>query len=183
MQRWLQRWCAWSVWQYSASQCTAVHRWPSSCSIRSFIFGSSGLRPCKWYSSRSVHRWPDWVLWYCSWDAWQLVRRDTKCIERGVHVSVAVFHVQWYVSISLLLLQVQNQQLKLCTIHSVFLFLSFVWHAQFMAITYILNIIWSIMFCFLCIVTFVYTIFWRMCSENIEDNPRPCLIDLAQFRK
>lgn len=52
-----------------------------------------------------------------------------------------------------------------------------------MAITYILNIVWSIMFCFLCIVTFVYTIFWRMCSENIEDNPRPCLIDLAQFRK
>lgn len=54
---------------------------------------------------------------------------------------------------------------------------------QFMAITYILNIIWSIMFCFLCIVTFVYTIFWRMCSEDIEENPRPCLIDLVQFRK
>lgn len=52
-----------------------------------------------------------------------------------------------------------------------------------MAITYILTIIWSIMFCFLCIVTFVYTIFWQMCSEDIETNPRECLIDLVQFRK
>lgn len=54
---------------------------------------------------------------------------------------------------------------------------------QFMAITYILNIVWIMKFCFLCIVTFIYTVFWRMCSENIEDNPRPCLIDLTQFRK
>ncbi|XP_031632543.1 neuronal membrane glycoprotein M6-a isoform X2 [Contarinia nasturtii] len=53
--------------------------------------------------------------------------------------------------------------------------------AVFMAITYILTIIWTIMFCFLCIVTFVYTIFWQMCNENSHENPRECLIDLVQF--
>lgn len=54
---------------------------------------------------------------------------------------------------------------------------------QFMAITYVLNIVWILMFCFLCIVTFVYTIFWKMCSQPIEEQPRRCQIDLAQFRK
>lgn len=52
-----------------------------------------------------------------------------------------------------------------------------------MAITYILNIIWILTFCFLCIITFVYTIFWKMCSQKIEEQPRRCQIDLAQFRK
>lgn len=99
MQRWLQRWCAWSVWQYSASQCTVVPRWPSSCSIRCSISGCFGLKPSKWFSWRSVHRWPVLVLWYYLWDAWRPVQRDTKCIERGDHVSVAVFRAQWYVSV------------------------------------------------------------------------------------
>lgn len=53
---------------------------------------------------------------------------------------------------------------------------------QFMFITYILQIAWILIFCFLVIVTFVFTIFWKMC-----ENPRVASlhdsIDLTQFCK
>lgn len=52
-----------------------------------------------------------------------------------------------------------------------------------MGVTYVLNIVWTLIFCFLCIVTFIYTVFWKMCSQENESQPHPCLIDLAQFRK
>lgn len=54
--------------------------------------------------------------------------------------------------------------------------------AVFMIITYILNIVWILIFCFLSIVTFVYTIFWNMCSNPDVENHRTC-IDLNQFCK
>lgn len=54
--------------------------------------------------------------------------------------------------------------------------------AVFMAITYILNLVWVIMFAFLIIVTFVYTIFWHMCSDPNVETHRNC-IDLTQFRE
>ncbi|XP_060532265.1 proteolipid protein DM beta isoform X2 [Cylas formicarius] len=52
--------------------------------------------------------------------------------------------------------------------------------AVFMGITYVLQIAWLLMFCFLVIVTFVFTVFWKMC-----ENPRVATlqddIDLTQF--
>lgn len=47
-----------------------------------------------------------------------------------------------------------------------------------MSITYILNIGWMLMFCFLTIVTFVFTMFWNMCSrQGLEQT----CIDFQQF--
>ncbi|XP_044749969.1 proteolipid protein DM beta isoform X2 [Coccinella septempunctata] len=52
--------------------------------------------------------------------------------------------------------------------------------AIFMAITYVLTLVWIIKFTFLVLVTFVYTVFWKMC-----ENPRVATyqdpIDLTQF--
>lgn len=52
--------------------------------------------------------------------------------------------------------------------------------ATFMCITYVLQIAWLLMFCFLVIVTFVFTIFWKMCENprvaSLQDD-----IDLTQF--
>lgn len=54
--------------------------------------------------------------------------------------------------------------------------------AVFMTITYILEVAWILMFCFLVIVTFVFTIFWKMCENprvgNLQDS-----IDFTQFCK
>lgn len=36
----------------------------------------------------------------------------------------------------------------------------------FMAITYILQIVWIIILCLLSITTFVFTLFWKMCSKT-----------------
>ncbi|XP_056642347.1 neuronal membrane glycoprotein M6-a isoform X1 [Diorhabda carinulata] len=52
--------------------------------------------------------------------------------------------------------------------------------AIFMCVTYTLQLAWLIMFCFLVISTFVFTVFWKMC-----ENPRVASfqddIDLTQF--
>ncbi|XP_011197019.1 neuronal membrane glycoprotein M6-a isoform X1 [Zeugodacus cucurbitae] len=50
--------------------------------------------------------------------------------------------------------------------------------AAFMGITYLLNFIWILILCFLVIVTFIYTIFWNMCSS--VERSLSC-IDLTQF--
>lgn len=52
--------------------------------------------------------------------------------------------------------------------------------AIFMAITYILEVAWILMFCFLVIVTFVFTIFWKMC-ENPRVGSLQDSIDFTQF--
>lgn len=52
--------------------------------------------------------------------------------------------------------------------------------AIFMVLTYILNIIWIMMLCFLVIVTFVFTVFWNLCSNTDIETDRVC-IDLTQF--
>ncbi|XP_037031609.1 neuronal membrane glycoprotein M6-a isoform X1 [Bradysia coprophila] len=52
--------------------------------------------------------------------------------------------------------------------------------AVFMGITYVLNIVWILILCFLVVVTFVYTIFWNLCSEVSIETNRRC-IDLTQF--
>ncbi|GLV35154.1 M6 [Carabus blaptoides fortunei] len=50
--------------------------------------------------------------------------------------------------------------------------------AVFMAITYTLQLAWISMFCFLVIVTFVFTIFWNMCTRpQLEQT----CIDFQQF--
>ncbi|XP_030745596.1 proteolipid protein DM beta isoform X1 [Sitophilus oryzae] len=52
--------------------------------------------------------------------------------------------------------------------------------AIFLGITYILQIVWLMKFCFLVIVTFVFTVFWKMCENprvaSLQDD-----IDLTQF--
>ena len=63
----------------------------------------------------------------------------------------------------------------------------FVWkylkvHFQFMAITYFLQIAWILMFCFLTIITFIFTIFWSMCANPRVENLMDC-IDFTQFCK
>ncbi|XP_037904675.1 neuronal membrane glycoprotein M6-a isoform X2 [Hermetia illucens] len=50
--------------------------------------------------------------------------------------------------------------------------------AVFMGITYLLNFVWTLILCFLVIVTFVYTVFWNMCTSVEKSNT---CIDLAQF--
>lgn len=52
--------------------------------------------------------------------------------------------------------------------------------AIFMGITYILNILWILIFAFLGILTFVFTLFWKMCSKTEVQTHRTC-IDLTQF--
>lgn len=52
--------------------------------------------------------------------------------------------------------------------------------AVLMGITYLLNFTWTLILCFLVIVTFIYTMFWNMCS-SVEQS-LSC-IDLTQFRK
>ncbi|XP_030379993.1 neuronal membrane glycoprotein M6-a isoform X2 [Scaptodrosophila lebanonensis] len=50
--------------------------------------------------------------------------------------------------------------------------------AVLMGITYFLNFIWTLILCFLVIVTFTYTCFWNMCSS--VEHSLSC-IDLTQF--
>ncbi|KAH8406239.1 hypothetical protein KR215_008870, partial [Drosophila sulfurigaster] len=50
--------------------------------------------------------------------------------------------------------------------------------AVLMGITYLLNFVWTLILCFLVIVTFIYTMFWNMCS-SVEQS-LSC-IDLTQF--
>lgn len=52
--------------------------------------------------------------------------------------------------------------------------------AVFMVVTYILKIVWIVILCFLSIVTFVFTLFWKMCSKTEVQTHRTC-IDLTQF--
>uniref|UniRef100_A0A6B2E4P4 Uncharacterized protein n=1 Tax=Phlebotomus kandelakii TaxID=1109342 RepID=A0A6B2E4P4_9DIPT len=52
--------------------------------------------------------------------------------------------------------------------------------AVFMGITYVLNIVWILILCFLAIVTFVFTIFWNMCSTPDVQSHKSC-IDFTQF--
>lgn len=51
--------------------------------------------------------------------------------------------------------------------------------AVYMAITYALQLLWLIIFCILVIVTFVFTIFWNLCS-NRNSSSTSC-IDFKQF--
>lgn len=53
---------------------------------------------------------------------------------------------------------------------------------QFMGITYVLNIVWILILCFLVVITFIYTMFWNLCAEVSIETNRNC-IDLTQFRK
>ncbi|KAL5290366.1 GPM6B.2 family protein [Megaselia abdita] len=50
--------------------------------------------------------------------------------------------------------------------------------AVLMCLTYLLNFIWILILCFLCVVTFVYTMFWNMCASVEKSNT---CIDLNQF--
>uniref|UniRef100_U5EXZ1 Putative conserved plasma membrane protein n=1 Tax=Corethrella appendiculata TaxID=1370023 RepID=U5EXZ1_9DIPT len=52
--------------------------------------------------------------------------------------------------------------------------------AIFMSITYLLNIVWILILCFLAVVTFLFTVFWNMCSNPNVQAHRDC-IDLTQF--
>jgi hypothetical protein len=51
-----------------------------------------------------------------------------------------------------------------------------------MAITYILQLVWILIFCFLVIATFLFTIFWKMCANERVSTFQDC-IDLTQFSK
>lgn len=50
--------------------------------------------------------------------------------------------------------------------------------AVLMGLTYLLNFVWTLILCFLVIVTFIYTMFWNMCSS--VERSLSC-IDLTQF--
>lgn len=52
--------------------------------------------------------------------------------------------------------------------------------AIFMTITYLLNIMWIFILCFLVVITFVFTVFWELCSNTDIEAARTC-IDLTQF--
>jgi len=52
--------------------------------------------------------------------------------------------------------------------------------AVFMTITYILQMAWILMFCFLAITTFVFTIFWNLCEKPGVKELFNC-IDFTQF--
>ena len=53
---------------------------------------------------------------------------------------------------------------------------------QFMGITYVLEIAWLLMLCFLVIVTLLFTIFWGLCNDKDVQSNRKC-IDFRQFCK
>ncbi|XP_065359323.1 neuronal membrane glycoprotein M6-a isoform X2 [Calliphora vicina] len=50
--------------------------------------------------------------------------------------------------------------------------------AVLMGLTYLLNFVWTLILCFLVICTFIYTMFWNMCSS--VESSSSC-IDLTQF--
>lgn len=50
--------------------------------------------------------------------------------------------------------------------------------AVLMGLTYFLNFVWMLIFCFLVIITFIYTMFWNLCSS--VEKSLTC-IDLTQF--
>ncbi|XP_021920225.1 neuronal membrane glycoprotein M6-a isoform X1 [Zootermopsis nevadensis] len=52
--------------------------------------------------------------------------------------------------------------------------------AVFMSITYVLQIAWLLMLCFLVIVTLIFTIFWSLCANTDVQNNKKC-IDFKQF--
>lgn len=52
--------------------------------------------------------------------------------------------------------------------------------AVFMSITYVLQIAWLLMLCFLVIVTLIFTIFWSLCTNTDVQNNKKC-IDFKQF--
>lgn len=52
--------------------------------------------------------------------------------------------------------------------------------AVFMSITYVLQIAWLLMLCFLVIVTLIFTIFWSLCANTDVQNNKKC-IDFRQF--
>jgi len=51
-----------------------------------------------------------------------------------------------------------------------------------MGITYILQVAWLLIFCSLVVVTFIFTVFWKMC-ENPKVASLQDSIDLTQFCK
>ncbi|KAI5702100.1 hypothetical protein M8J75_016643 [Diaphorina citri] len=52
--------------------------------------------------------------------------------------------------------------------------------AVFMGITYILQLFWIIMLCVLVLITFVFTVFWQLCSNPLVHTENHC-IDFTQF--
>nr|CAD7195570.1 unnamed protein product [Timema douglasi] len=52
--------------------------------------------------------------------------------------------------------------------------------AVFLGITYVLQVAWLLMLCFLVIVTLIFTIFWALCSNPQVQANRQC-IDFRQF--
>jgi len=52
--------------------------------------------------------------------------------------------------------------------------------AVFMGITYLLQIAWLLMLCFLVIVTFLFTMFWFLCTNPDVQSNKQC-IDFRQF--
>jgi len=53
--------------------------------------------------------------------------------------------------------------------------------AIFMVITYILALAWLGMFCFLCVVTATFTIFWSLCAHKTQPYDKENCIDFQQF--
>lgn len=50
----------------------------------------------------------------------------------------------------------------------------------FLVITYILNIVWILVFCVLAILTFICTVLWNLCANPDIENHKTC-ISLSQF--
>jgi hypothetical protein len=72
-------------------------------------------------------------------------------------------------------------KMKLHVYYQVHLLIQCIWiFLQFMSITYILQIAWLLMLCFLVIVTLIFTIFWSLCSNTDVQNNNKC-IDFRQF--
>lgn len=52
-----------------------------------------------------------------------------------------------------------------------------------MAITYILQLAWLGMLCFLVVVTATFSIFWSLCAHKQQPYDKENCIDFQQFRK
>jgi hypothetical protein len=72
-----------------------------------------------------------------------------------------------------------NRSSCICWYLHIFI-LSYMYFFQFMSITYVLQVAWLLMLCFLVIVTLIFTIFWSLCANKDVQNNKKC-IDFRQF--
>lgn len=100
-----------------------------------------------------------------------------KCLFRKPSIR-SILHKQIFSSFSFFHAVVINSNCSSC--NCCYTYLTNHFFSQFMSITYVLQVAWLLMLCFLVIVTLIFTIFWSLCANTDVQNNKKC-IDFRQF--